>query len=139
MSIHLRPHHLLCILTYKGQGYTSAFVENFDQVIIELQQNSEILIIQGSDDICRGWLEDSSCHCHDQSIIERDTLALDCVSKVLGRSIDIGSLITLDQPMIQKLRHAYAYGKILRQACKDCQWYDLCNDTAVNAFQDVKL
>ena len=26
--MRLRPHHLLCILTYGGRGYTEAFVEN---------------------------------------------------------------------------------------------------------------
>ncbi|OWU61413.1 2Fe-2S ferredoxin, partial [Staphylococcus aureus] len=30
MTIRLRGHHLLCMLTYVGKGYSPAFVENYD-------------------------------------------------------------------------------------------------------------
>ncbi len=139
MPTYLRPHHLLCILTYKGLGYTNAFVENFDQIIINLSKDPKITIIKGCDDICKAWLDEPACHCHNHSIIVRDQLALQCLSAALGYSIDIGSTLALDKSLRQKLRYAFARTKTLRTACENCQWYDLCGDIASNNFQDAML
>ena len=32
MTIKLRAHHLLCLLTYVGKGYSPAFTANYDRV-----------------------------------------------------------------------------------------------------------
>ena len=32
MTLALRAHHLLCMLTYAGRGYSPDFVRNFDHM-----------------------------------------------------------------------------------------------------------
>lgn len=34
--VRLRPHHLLCMQTFVGNGYSEAFVENMKQVLARL-------------------------------------------------------------------------------------------------------
>jgi hypothetical protein len=43
--IELRGHHLLCILTYMGKGYTPAFVENYDAIVAQINRGDVTLKI----------------------------------------------------------------------------------------------
>ena len=36
MTVRLRAHHLLCLLTYVGKGYSPAFTANYDKVVRRL-------------------------------------------------------------------------------------------------------
>ena len=36
MTVRLRAHHLLCMLTYVGKGYTAAFTANYDRIVERL-------------------------------------------------------------------------------------------------------
>jgi uncharacterized protein len=50
----LRAHHLLCILGFRGLGYSDAFVENMTKVVGKLGNDPEVMvtIIAEPDDIC---------------------------------------------------------------------------------------
>ncbi len=48
MTITLRAHHLLCVLTYSGKGYSPAFVTNFDSVVRRLQAGEALEILNSS-------------------------------------------------------------------------------------------
>ena len=50
MTIRLRPHHLLCLLTYSGKGYSAAFTANYDVIAGQISQGEDILIVEGPDD-----------------------------------------------------------------------------------------
>ena len=71
--LRFRPHHLLCMLTYKGNGYSKSFVENFDLLIERMNASSVTLeICKGPDDICAPRLcdpTDATCHCHDTDLL----------------------------------------------------------------------
>ena len=64
--IKLRPHHLLCILTYVGKGYSKPFTENFDAICERINQGERnVEIIKGPDDVCAPRLcdpEDTKCN-----------------------------------------------------------------------------
>ncbi len=45
MTVRLRTHHLLCLLTYVGRGYSPAFVENMDQVAARLSEGREGILV----------------------------------------------------------------------------------------------
>lgn len=146
-SIRLRPHHFLCMLTYVGKGYSAAFVENFDHLIVRMneaiaQGDCQIEIIGGPDDVCAPRLcdpDDTACHCHDADILETDRLALRDLEKIpqIGK-IDIGSKVRLTQELINTLRTCFK-NDLIRTACRNCEWFDLCSDIAGTDFSEGKL
>ncbi|MFK4825296.1 DUF1284 domain-containing protein [Paenochrobactrum sp. BZR 588] len=139
MTIHLRGHHLLCMLTYIGKGYTPFFVENYDQIAEQLSRGTVITLVNGPDDICAPLLCESNCHCHNQSVTFRDQAALEDISALLGVRLQQGSKFILNRQLLQKLRDAFRENTI-RNACKGCEWSDLCTDIAQeSAYQHVKV
>lgn len=139
MTVRLRGHHLLCMLTYVGKGYSPAFVENYDRIAGRLNEGEDILLVDGPDDICAPLLCGDDCHCHEASVRARDQLALESVSELFGLALSIPGTFKLDAEQLVALRRAFAKGT-LRKACKACEWTDLCTRIAsADQFQGVKI
>jgi hypothetical protein len=53
-SVKLRPHHLLCAVSFEGHGYSGPFVENFSKIVKQLRSNDETIveIVGAIDDVC---------------------------------------------------------------------------------------
>lgn len=141
--IRLRPHHLLCILTYVGKGYSESFIHNMDQIVKTLSTGqASINIDYGPDDICAPRVcddTDASCHCYESQITDRDNNVLDDLKKHPEFSIiKLREDLILTEDLISKLRTAYKKEEI-RTACRGCEWYDLCTTTSKADFHGVKL
>jgi len=65
MAIRLRGHHLLCLLGYRGMGYSPQFCDNMTDIYEQLREKpgTEIDIVLGPDDICRAYPDDGTSHC----------------------------------------------------------------------------
>jgi hypothetical protein len=139
MTIRLRPHHLLCMLTFAGRGYTPAFVANFEHVASRIAAGDEaIQIIEGPDDICSALLTERTCHCHNASVIRRDRHAAAAIGDLLHLPIQAGTHLTPNPNLLQTLREAFVTGTI-RQACAGCQWQPTCDAIAANGFIETCL
>ncbi len=139
MTVRLRPHHLLCMLTYVGKGYTSGFVENYDRVAARLNAGAEdIELVDGPDDICEGLLCESHAHCFNEGVVQRDETARLSVSVLLGATLTAGKRLQATPDFLAKMRLAFAAGEI-RQACRGCQWIRLCDRIAASGFSGVKI
>ncbi|MEK1891596.1 MAG: DUF1284 domain-containing protein [Phyllobacterium sp.] len=138
MTIRLRPHHLLCMLTYVGKGYSEAFTANYDEVIKRLAAGEDIEIGEGPDDICAPLLSETDPHCLWDSVLERDAKAADAVAKLLARPLNTGDIIELDAGLLRKLRQEFKKGGS-REACGGCEWFDLCSNISRANFPDVRL
>ena len=139
MTIQVRPHHLLCMLTFIGKGYSPAFVASLEQVVRRVATGAETVeIVAGPDDICAPLLAEADCHCHRSSVIERDRLATEAIGTLLRRSITPGTEFLLSRADLDLLREAFAAGTI-RQACTGCQWKPLCDDIAADGFTATLL
>ncbi|MDP9732534.1 UNVERIFIED_ORG: hypothetical protein QE448_002609 [Rhizobium sp. SORGH_AS285] len=139
MTVRLRPHHLLCMLTYVGKGYTSGFVENYDRVADRLNAGEEdIELVDGPDDICEGLLCESHAHCFNEGVVKRDETARVSVSVLLGETLAAGKRLQVTPDFLAKMRLAFAGGDI-RQACRGCQWNRLCDRIAASGFAGVKI
>jgi len=137
VTISLRPHHLLCLLTYIGKGYTPAFTANYDAVVARLNGGEDVLVVDGPDDICAPMLADGN-HCFNASIIQRDAQAAVDVEALLGVRIATGVRLTLDLATVRLMREGFASGAT-REACLSCQWTALCTDIAGRDFPAVRL
>ena len=137
MSIRLRAHHLLCLLTYVGKGYTPAFVAHYDAVVARLNDGEEAVLVEGPDDICAPMLEGGH-HCLKPRITARDGEALAAMRSLLARPLQAGDALALDRAMVARLRQAFAENTI-RGACARCQWSELCTQVAADGFAATRL
>jgi hypothetical protein len=138
VTVHLRAHHLLCMLTYVGRGYTPAFVENYDGIVARLSEGEPICLVDGPDDICAPIQDITTAHCHNESVVERDRLALDAVRALLGTAVDLDREFGLDAPMLADFRAAFGRGQT-RAACAGCEWSGLCDHVAAAGYPGAAL
>ena len=142
MAVRLRHHHLLCLLTYVGKGYTPAFVANMDRMAARLAAGETVTITDGPDDICRPLLDgddaEEAPHCLKTSAARRDAHAATALSALLDMPLTAGTELVLDAGRIARLRAAFAAGDI-RAACIGCPWHQLCSDVAADGFRQVQL
>lgn len=138
MTIRLRPHHLLCMLTYIGKGYNPDFVRNYDAIAARISAGEALDVVDGPDDICRPLLETPNPHCFNDSVIARDRQAAADVAALLGSDIHAGARLVLDAAEIALLRTHFATGGI-RAACSGCEWSGLCDGIAAGGFREVRV
>lgn len=129
--LKLRPHHLLCTLTYIGRGYSPAFTANMGAVCTRLCVGEDVVIVSGADDICAPLHNTEHDHCHTASVTARDTAA----AADLG--LTVGTVLA-PRDHLPQWRKVFAAGTI-RRACTGCPWYDLCTDVAASDFQGTKF
>lgn len=133
MTIRLRPHHLLCLLTYVGKGYSAAFTANYDAIATRIGDGEDVLIVAGPDDICAPLLTDAEPHCHRDSVIERDRLALRDLGRLLERPPGLGGRVVLEPAILKQMRKAFTSGRT-RTACAGCEWHSLCTTISQRGY-----
>lgn len=137
MAVRLRPHHLLCVLTYSGKGYSPAFTENFDRIAARLAGGEAVSLVQGPDDVCAGWADAPEAHCRNASITVRDEAAIQALQPLLG-PLKPGAALLLSPALVTALRSAFQAGAI-RRACHGCEWADFCTAIADSGFGEARL
>ncbi|WP_137934028.1 DUF1284 domain-containing protein [Mesorhizobium comanense] len=138
MTVRLRAHHLLCLLTYVGKGYTPAFTANYDGIAQRLSRGEDILLVSGPDDICTPLLGEAESHCLRDSAAGRDRLAARDVEALLARPIRDGVRLDLDAAILARMRQAFSTG-VVREACEGCEWSGLCGAVAADDYRDTRL
>ena len=138
MTVRLRPHHLNCLLTYIGEGYSPAFTANYDVIAGRIGAGEEVLVVDGPDDICAPLLGEREPHCLGESVVERDRLAAVDLGYLLARPIGMGVNLHLDAPMMTALREAFSLGRT-RAACQGCEWQSLCTSIAARGYEGARI
>lgn len=138
MTVRLRPHHLLCLLTYVGKGYTPGFVANYDRIALRLSKGEDVLVVDGPDDICVALLCEPDAHCFRDSVRGRDAQAAYDVGDLLGMEISAGVRIELHPGLLARMRKAFAEG-VTRKACRGCEWSELCSGISAGGYGDVRV
>ena len=136
MTIRLRPHHLLCLQTYAGKGYTPAFTANYDLIAARLSQGEDIEIVEGPDDICTPLLTETDPHCWRDSVTQRDQQAAANLERLLKATT--GTKLTLTTSLLEIMRTSFQAGT-LRPACTGCEWSDLCTRIADTDFEGTRI
>lgn len=138
MTVRLRPHHLLCILTHVGEGYSPAFTANLAVIIGRIGAGEDVVIVDGPDEICAPLLGGSEPHCHRKSVVARDRAAADDIGELLALPLEPGTRLSLDEAVIQRFRREFAAGRI-RSACGGCDWTPLCSSVAEGGYTGAFL
>ncbi len=138
MTVRLRAHHLLCVLTYVGKGYSPAFVANLDRIAARLAAGEPVQMVAGPDDVCAPVRDDPSHHCNDPAIRRRDRLASLAVGRLLHQPVTPGRTLSLTPERLRLLRAAFVANHI-RAACAGCAWARLCTEVAAHGFHATRL
>lgn len=138
MTVRLRAHHLLCVLTYVGRGYSPAFTRNMTAIARRLAGGEPALIVEGADDICRPPDAAPQDHCDGAAVLERDALARARIEVQLRLPLTPGASIVLDAATLDRLRAAFTSGA-LRPACGGCEWQQLCTEVAASGYPQALL
>lgn len=123
--IRIRAHHLLCMLGFKGLGYSAEFVENMTRIkgVLTAHPDTLIRITAGCDDICLSCPHEADLLCSksdgaEQKVVDKDRRVLEMIGVEENASLSVRE----------------AYGKIARlltprglsaDLCRDCEWLDL--------------
>jgi len=134
--VKLRAHHLLCILTFVGEGYSPAFIANERRVIERIAAGDTVRIVPGPDDICAGVdSEGRDPHCLRGSVARRDHEARVSLANrfpALTPAFN-GADVVIDEATIGAMQRAFADGTI-RASCLGCPWDELCTSVAASGF-----
>ena len=140
VPVQLRGHHFLCMLTFKGFGYSPDFTANMSTKINHIASGAPVVLVEGPDDICAG-MSKACTHatghdCRAKDILLMDETARNAVEAVLGRDLSLSAPITPSD--LSLLREAFAAGSI-RAACGGCSWFEVCNSIAAKHFLGTRL
>ena len=130
-SIRLRPHHLLCLQTFVGHGYSPEFTAHMTIVQKQLTTDplTPITLVNGPDDLC------GHCpNCVDGSCTSPKPAVFDhLVGQKLSTTEDTENAApkhtdASDSPLtlhgIPSILHISE--QLLAECCPDCEWKELC-------------
>ncbi len=120
----LRGHHLLCLLGYRGMGYSKEYVENMTSMhdTLRTMPDTEVHIVSEPDDLCLRFPETQPCHCDHQNIHHRDSAMLEKLGIKVGQ--------TLSWRNIEDRIKASFEPADIDDLCRTCSWraYGVCHE-----------
>ena len=127
--IHLRPHHGVCLLNFRGKGYSDEFSRNMAAMQARLMADpeTEICITRGADDLCakcpnrRG----EGCTSTHPPLFDENVLRL--TGFQYGQRLTWRAFTDATCPI--SLHR-------LDEACPDCQWLALCKEIAAARMEE---
>ncbi|MBQ7699732.1 MAG: DUF1284 domain-containing protein [Clostridia bacterium] len=127
--MQIRPHHLLCMGSFVGKGYSDEFTENMCRVITALENGENIILVNGADDICRACPFNNNGICKDKEKVDRyDKAVMDALSLEYGGLYAYGDI---GNEVINKICRKDKLSVI----CGDCEWSELCGRIYQNKLQ----
>ncbi|MFB9329119.1 DUF1284 domain-containing protein [Paenibacillus aurantiacus] len=124
MTISLRGHHLLCLLGYRGMGYSAEYVKNMTNVHRKLRNEpgTECLIVEGPDQLCACFPADGDYHCESRTVGERDALILAKLGLAIGQRLAWSEILARVAATVKP--------EDLNRICATCPWlgYGVCQE-----------
>lgn len=121
--LHLRPHHGLCLLNYRGHGYSDAFSVRMEEVLRTLAAHpqTQVEIAQGCDHLCAvcPHREGTACTSAHPDLFDQNVLTE--TGFAAGQVLPWEEFSAATRPL--SLYH-------LEETCPDCSWLALCKEIA---------
>lgn len=126
--IYLRPHHGVCLLNFRGKGYSDGFSQNMSAMQTRLRAHPEvkICITKGADDLCAQCpnRRDTACTSEHPPLFDENVLHMTGIS--YGQVLTWKDFSDATCPI--SLYH-------LEESCPDCEWIELCKSIAAERVQ----
>ena len=120
----IRAHHLLCMLGFRGLGYSEEFTENMGKVVAEFNSGAAlpVIVVAECDVICEPCPHNRGNRCVKKPDSERRVIAKDL--DVLRRmGLESGAGLAAAR-VRQIVKESFSSGD-LAEICSDCQWRGL--------------
>lgn len=119
MSVYrIRAHHGMCLLFFRGEGYSGEFVENMARRKAALAENPGIILTVGADDICAACPNRATEACAEKAArYDREVLRRCGLSP--GERMPYREF---SRRVIESILHP----NLREEICGDCQWSGLC-------------
>lgn len=126
--IHLRPHHGVCLLNFRGKGYSDGFSQNMAvmQTRLKAHPEEDICITKGADDLCahcpnrRG----SACTSEHPPLFDENVLRMTGLQ--YGQVLSWKEFSDATRPLSLDR---------LEETCPDCEWLTLCKEIAAERLK----
>ncbi|MEB3299340.1 MAG: DUF1284 domain-containing protein [Candidatus Sericytochromatia bacterium] len=120
----LRAHHVMCVATFAGKGYSAGFVREMTRVWQRIREGGmpEIRVTAHADAVCgacphlRHPDEVTSCRFH-ESTSGRDRRMLKAMGWLEGDRIDLAAGLA---------RVHGEHADLMEQVCVGCEWVPIC-------------
>lgn len=121
--LRLRPHHGMCILNFRGHGYSDAFSVHMAETVAMLQEHpeTEIVIADSCDDLCSVCPHRKGQACTSPHPAIYDHNVLDRTGLAAGQQVTWQEFSS--RTNVYTLYH-------LDEMCPDCNWLELCKEIA---------
>ncbi len=122
--LKIRAHHLLCILGFRGLGYSQEFIAVMGKVVEELRSNAmfPITVIAECDIICASCPHNKENECLKKADSEREVKARDL--EVLERlGLEVGTQMPAGK-VWERVKERLSSIDIA-EICRECEWLGL--------------
>ena len=124
-ELHLRPHHLLCLQTFIGRGYSEDFVEHMTLVKRQLADDpgTPITLVHGADDLC------THCpNCIEGRCISEKPAIFDWLVEEKLKSCKQSTELFSDSGSLRGIPEELLVSEeILTIYCPGCEWKEICS------------
>ena len=124
-AVSLRPHHFLCLALFRGEGYSSDFTRNMEDVAESLKApDARVRIAGGADDICKRCPKNRGGACETEEKVAGFDRA---VARLCGLSASAaGHEMPWGDIQSAVFSNILGSGK-LDEVCGGCSWHSLCS------------
>jgi len=133
--VRLRGHHLLCLLGYRGMGYSEEYVRNMTDIYERLRQGPQtvIEIVAGRDALCEAFPCTLPNHCEDANLYDRDQTILTALALAPGDTVTWATILSRVAADI--------HGSDVERFCSTCSWraYGVCEEGIERIRQRLDL
>ena len=139
-TIYLRPHHLLCLQTFVGHGYSPEFTAHMTYVksLLDADSHAPITLVNGPDDLCGHCPNcvDNACtspkpalfdHLVAQKLNLHNVQDTATNEKADAPITSAGSLESTTPMTIHGIPSTLRMtSQLLDECCPGCEWKELC-------------
>lgn len=125
MILTLRPHHAMCLLNFRGNGYSAGFVENMNSILASLTDKTMVTLQKQADCVCAA--------CRNRVPVTAENPVgcafLDKVARYddgLLNALGLMNGSTLQWHELKELVRTKVFPNEIRHICSDCEWFYIC-------------
>lgn len=116
----IRAHHGMCLVFFKGNGYSSGFTKHMGNVKHALEENPMIKVLADEDDICK------ECPNKDMSCVADGKAATYDREVLLRCHIQPGEVMPYSE-FAKKVYDCILSIGTREEICGNCRWNELCH------------
>ncbi len=122
----------MCILNYRGEGYSEEFTANMDEVVASLTEDTQIVLEKSADCLCR------ACH-NREAVTQANPVGCKFMDKVARYDEGLLKMLELNEGSriswcdLRRLVLGLILPKNIEGICGDCEWFGICEAACMDS------